>query len=79
MSDSCVREWCKQFRDGHTDVHDEGGRGRHSIVTDELVQKVEQCVHGKRSFTILELSEEDSVILQNLHCYSAGLEFVFNC
>jgi hypothetical protein len=27
MSDSCVREWCRRFRDGCTDVHDEGGQG----------------------------------------------------
>jgi transposase len=40
MSDSCVREWCRKFRDGRTDVHDKGGQERHSIVTDELVQKV---------------------------------------
>ena len=53
-----VREWCRKFRDGRTDVHDEGGQGRHSIVTDELVQKVDQCVRGKRRFTISELSEE---------------------
>jgi histone-lysine N-methyltransferase SETMAR len=58
MSDSCVREWCRKFRDGHTDVHDEGVQGRHSIVTDKIVQKVGQCVLGKRRFTILELSEE---------------------
>jgi transposase len=57
MSDSCVREWCRKFRDGRTDVHDKGGQGRHSIVTDELVQKVDQCVRGKRHFTISELSE----------------------
>jgi transposase len=36
MSDSCVRKWCRKFKDGRTDVHDEGGQGRHSIVTDEL-------------------------------------------
>jgi hypothetical protein len=24
MSDSCIREWCRKFRDGHIDVHDEG-------------------------------------------------------
>jgi hypothetical protein len=40
MSDSCVREWCRKFRDGCTDMHDEGGQGQHSIVADELVQKV---------------------------------------
>jgi len=27
MSDSCVREWCRKFGDGHTDVRDEGGQG----------------------------------------------------
>jgi hypothetical protein len=27
MSNSCAREWCRKFRDGHTDVHDEGGQG----------------------------------------------------
>jgi len=57
MSDSCVREWCRKFRDGRTDMHD-GGQERHSIVTDELVQKVDQCLRGKRRFTISELCEE---------------------
>jgi hypothetical protein len=56
MSDSCVREWCRKFRDGLTDVHD-SGQGRHSIVTDELVQKVDQCVCGKHRFMISELSK----------------------
>ena len=28
MGDGCVREWCRKFRDGRTDVHDEGGQGR---------------------------------------------------
>jgi hypothetical protein len=39
-SDSCVKQRCRKFRDGHTDVPDEDGQGQHSIVTDELVQKV---------------------------------------
>ena len=59
MSDSCVRKWCRKFRDGLTDMHDEGDQVRHSIVTDELVQKVDQCLRGKRRrFTISKLSEE---------------------
>jgi len=58
MSDSCARECCIKFRDGRTDVHDEGGQERHSIVTDELVQKVNQCLRGKRRFTTSERSEE---------------------
>jgi transposase len=48
MSGSSVREWCRKFRDGRTDVHDEGGQGRHSTVTEELVEKVDQYVHGNR-------------------------------
>jgi len=58
MSDSCVTEWYRKFRDGRTDVHDEDGQERHSIVTDELVQKVDQCLRGKCRFTISELSED---------------------
>ena len=58
MGDSCVREWCRKFRDGRTDMHDESGQERHSIATDELVQKVDQCLRGRRRFTISELSEE---------------------
>jgi hypothetical protein len=57
MSDRRVREWYKKFRDGHTDMRDEGGQERHSIVADKLVQKVDQCLHGKCHFMISELSE----------------------
>jgi transposase len=58
MSDSCVRKWCRKFRDGHTDVHDKGGQRQHSIVTDKLIQKVDQCMHGKHHFMISELYAE---------------------
>jgi len=58
MSDSCVREWCRKLRDGHPDVRDKGGQRRHSIVTDKLIQKVDQCMHGKHHFMISELYEE---------------------
>jgi hypothetical protein len=40
MNGSCVREGCRKFEDGRTDVHEEGAQGRHSIVTYELVHKV---------------------------------------
>jgi hypothetical protein len=43
MSDSCVREWCRKFRDGRTDVRDEGGQEQHSVVTDEPVHKFFCC------------------------------------
>jgi hypothetical protein len=58
MGDSCVREWCRKFRDGRNDMLDEGDQEGHSIMTDKLVQKFDQCLRGKRRFTIPELSEE---------------------
>jgi transposase len=58
VSDSCVTEWCRKFRDGRTDMRDKGGQERHSIVTDKLVQKVDKCLREKRHFTISKLPEE---------------------
>ncbi len=58
ISDGSVREWCRKFKEGRTDVHDEGGHGRKSVATVGLVERVDQVVRGKRRFTISELSEE---------------------
>ena len=44
MSDGSVREWCRKFKDGRTDVHDEGGHGRKSVATVGLVERVDQVV-----------------------------------
>jgi hypothetical protein len=40
ISECCVREWCRKFRAGRIDVHENCGQKRHSIVTDEFVRKV---------------------------------------
>ena len=63
MSDKCVREWCRKFRDGRTDVHYEGGQGRPSLVNDDLVH----------TFTKWFASDVDSLSL-NFHWNS--LKFV---
>jgi hypothetical protein len=44
MSDTYVREWCRKFCDGITDVHDERGQGQPSLVTDDLVQHIDKLV-----------------------------------
>jgi transposase len=62
MSEKCVMEWCRKFCDGRTDVHDEGGQGRPSLVTDDLVQRVDEVVCERRRFTISELSLEFSQV-----------------
>ena len=39
MRDGSVREWCRKFKKGRTDVHDEGGHGRKSVATVALCQR----------------------------------------
>lgn len=38
MSDSAVRKWCRIFREGRIDIHDEGGQRRKSVATDDKVK-----------------------------------------
>jgi hypothetical protein len=56
MNESSVRKWCIQFKNGRTDVHDQEKSGRPSIVTDDLVAKVDEKVRESRRFTITELA-----------------------
>ena len=58
MSDGSVREWCRKFKDGRTEVHDEEGRGRPSQVTDELMEEVDKAVRTRRRFSISELNDD---------------------
>ena len=55
MRDGIVREWSQKFKDGRTNVHDEGGQGRKSVATDDIVQQIDQAVRETRRFTISEL------------------------
>jgi hypothetical protein len=42
ISEGTVREWCRMFTNGWTDVHDEELTGRPSAVYNDLVQSVDQ-------------------------------------
>jgi hypothetical protein len=46
------------FKDGRTSVHDDEQSDRHSAVSDDLVQGVDQKLCDRRRFTISELSCE---------------------
>lgn len=58
ISDGMVRKWVRQFNDGRTNVHDEARCGRPSVVSDELVEKVNENIRENRRFTIRMLSDE---------------------
>jgi hypothetical protein len=42
MSEGTVRQWCRMFKDGRTNVHDEEQSGLPFVVIDDLVQSVDQ-------------------------------------
>jgi len=44
------------FKEGRTNVHDEERNGRPSVITDDLMEKVNTTIRGNRRFTISELS-----------------------
>jgi hypothetical protein len=48
---------CSKMR-GRTNVHDERRSGRPSVVSDDLVQSVDQKICERRRFTILEVTCE---------------------
>ena len=58
MSNSKVRKCCRLFEEGRTNVHDEERRVRPSVITDDLVEKVNTTLRGNCRFTIFELSLE---------------------
>jgi hypothetical protein len=45
-------QWCRMFRDGHTNVQDEERSGRPSVVSDDLVQSVDKKICERWRFTI---------------------------
>jgi len=58
MSYSKARQWCRLFKEGRTNVHNEEPSGRPSVITDDLAEKVNTAIRGNRRFTISELSLE---------------------
>uniref|UniRef100_A0A670YH07 Mos1 transposase HTH domain-containing protein n=1 Tax=Pseudonaja textilis TaxID=8673 RepID=A0A670YH07_PSETE len=56
ITEGGVRQWCIKFKNGRTNIHDEQRSGRPSIVTDELVAKVDVKIRENRRFTVTELS-----------------------
>jgi transposase len=56
MSVQHVRKWCREFKYGHIDVHDEQCSGRPSVL-DKTIAKVEETMLKDRRVTVWELCE----------------------
>jgi transposase len=52
-----VTKWCREFEAGRSDVHGEIRSGRPSIVTDEIIQKIDESICADRRLTIDELHQ----------------------
>ncbi|KAJ4442497.1 hypothetical protein ANN_04084 [Periplaneta americana] len=66
MSKQMVRRWCRQFSEGRQSVHDEERSGRPSLINDDRVELVRQCLKENRRFTITELSSHFPQISRSL-------------
>ncbi|KAJ4440986.1 hypothetical protein ANN_10835 [Periplaneta americana] len=66
MSKQMVCRWCRQFSEGRQSVHDEECSGRPSLINDDCVELVRQCILENRRFTITELSSHFPQISRSL-------------
>jgi hypothetical protein len=58
ISERTVRQWCRLFKHGRRNVHDEEQSGQPYVVSDDCVQSVDQKICERWCFTIYELSCE---------------------
>jgi transposase len=58
MSEETVRQWCRKFKDWQTNVHDQERSGQPSVVSDDLVQSVDQKICERQRFASSEVSCE---------------------
>ncbi|KAG5327881.1 SETMR methyltransferase, partial [Pseudoatta argentina] len=56
MNRTSVFKWCREFKNGRTSVHDDQRSGRPSILTDDIVEKIENALRDDRRLTVDELS-----------------------
>ncbi|XP_071037147.1 protein GVQW3-like [Parasteatoda tepidariorum] len=61
MSVQHVRKWCREFKNGLTDAHDEQRSGRPSF-SDEAIAKLEEAILKDRRVKVRDLSEMIPVV-----------------
>lgn len=57
MNRQNVSKWCHNFSEGRTAVHNEQKSGRPSLISDDLLHKIEENIRKDRRLTIRELCE----------------------
>ncbi|KAL4127342.1 hypothetical protein QTP88_011517 [Uroleucon formosanum] len=65
MCEGKVRQWCRDFKNGRTNVHVEERSGRPSVQTDEIVSLVDQKLRSDRRLMISAVTDELRRAIQN--------------
>ncbi|KAG5319567.1 MOS1T transposase, partial [Pseudoatta argentina] len=66
MNRTSVFKWCREFKNGRTSVYDDQRSGRPSILTDDIVEKIENALRDDRRLTVDELSAMFPQIFRSL-------------
>lgn len=66
MTRQHVTKWVRLFKEGRTDTHNEERCGGPSVISDELLQQVEEKVRDDRRVTLDALSESFPHISRSL-------------
>ncbi|GFX48095.1 HTH_48 domain-containing protein [Trichonephila clavipes] len=62
MSEGVVHQWVRFFKDGRTNIHEESRSGKASVVSADLIKKIDEKIRLLLNFTISQLSEHFSNI-----------------
>ena len=78
LSKQMMHHWCRQCTAGWKHVHDEEHSGRPSIIMDDLVELVWECIMENHRFTITELSSNfPHLVVQKCHGAPVVLKIVY--
>jgi transposase len=58
MNSQNVEKWCREFEVGRNDVHVEIKSGRPTLLTEEIIQKIDENIRADRCLTIDELHQQ---------------------
>ncbi|GFS71527.1 uncharacterized protein TNCV_5052111 [Trichonephila clavipes] len=57
MNRQNVMKWCRHFSEGKTDVHDKQRTGWPSVISDALLQRIEESICANRRLKLKELHQ----------------------
>jgi F420-0:gamma-glutamyl ligase-like protein len=63
MNRQSMAKWCREFEAGRSDVHDEIRSGRPFVVTDEMIQKIDENIHTDRRMNFINDDDVQDAVM----------------